>query len=129
MYIPVELSKVVIDENAEQQIIALREINGNRELLIAIGIPEVLAIDRSLKQIKTPRPLTHELLLKTIGALGAEIEKVIITTLKSGTYFAELHLLRNEEEVVLDCRPSDAIAICLMSHSPIFISDTIFNPY
>ena len=127
MEIPVILSKVLINENSDQQIIVLSEETSQRSLSIMIGIPEVLAIDRNLKNQKTLRPLTHELLFNTINALGAKISKVIIHDFHQGVYFAHIELIRNGEILKIDSRPSDAIALSISAQTPIYVKEKVFK--
>ena len=110
MEVEVELSKIIINEASDQQIIVLRERNGPRSFPIVIGIVEVFAIDRRLKGIKPPRPMTHELLENIIDGLGAKIEKIVITDLRNHTFYAVIHLSLNGESFEIDSRPSDAMA-------------------
>ncbi len=127
MDIEVELSRIIIDEASDQQVIVLKEKNGQRSLPIVIGIVEIMAIDRRLKGKTTIRPLTHELLSNTIDALGAEIEKVVISDLKHHTYYATLHLSSNGKKVQVDSRPSDAIALAVASDVPLYVAEEIFG--
>ena len=111
-YRPCFLSNVVLDEEAEQQTVLVSERDGKRRFPIAIGQMEALAIDRAVKAHVFPRPLTHDLLLALVDALGAELTEIRITDLKSGTFFAELALSRPDGgQMEIDCRPSDAIAL------------------
>ncbi|MHC4423388.1 MAG: bifunctional nuclease family protein, partial [Planctomycetota bacterium] len=81
----VELSRIIINEASDQQIIVLKERNGQRSFPIVIGIVEIFAIDRRLKGIKPPRPMTHDLLDSVIENLGANIEKIVINDLRNHT--------------------------------------------
>ncbi len=129
MDIEVELSRIIIDEGSDQQVIVLKEKNGGRTLPIVIGIVEIMAIDRRLKGKTTIRPLTHDLLGNVIDALGAKIEKVVISDLKNHTYYATIHLSINEKKVEVDSRPSDAIAIAAASMVPLYAAEQVFeNP-
>ena len=127
MDIEAELSRVIINEASEQQIIVLKERHGKRNFPIVIGIAEVFAIDRRLKGIKAPRPMTHDLLDDVIRNLGASIEKIVITDLKDHTFFAKLYISMKGEVIETDCRPSDAIALGLASQVPIFVADHVFE--
>ena len=98
MEIPVELSKTIINEEIDQQIIVLREIDGQqRSFPIVIGIGEILAIDRRLKGIELPRPLTHDLLKKVVQTFDAEVERIEITELKEQTFYALIHVKTDSE--------------------------------
>jgi bifunctional DNase/RNase len=123
----VELSRIIINETSDQQIIVLKERHGQRSFPIVIGIAEIFAIDRRLKGIKPPRPMTHDLLDSVIENLGAKIEKIVINDLRNHTFYAKIHLSLNGRTVEVDSRPSDAIALGAASNTPIYVADHIFE--
>jgi hypothetical protein len=127
MEIEVELSRIIIDETSDQQVIVLKEKAGERSLPIVIGIVEIMAIDRRLKGKTTIRPLTHDLLGNIIEALGAKVEKVVISDLRNHTYFATIHLNINGKNVKVDSRPSDAIAVGIATNVPIYVAEHVFE--
>ena len=127
MEMEAELSRIIINEQSDQQIIVLKERNGNRSFPIVIGIVEVFAIDRRLKGIKPPRPLTHDLLASIIEGLGAKIEKIVINDLRNHTFFAKIHISLNGRKVEIDSRPSDAIALCTALGAPIYVAEHVFE--
>jgi bifunctional DNase/RNase len=127
MDIPVELSRIVINESSDQQLIVLREKEGDRQLPIVIGIVEVFAIDRRLKGIEPPRPMTHDLTANIIERLGACIEKVVVDDLKSHTFYAKIYLRREGELIVVDSRPSDAIALGVATQAALYVVDQVFD--
>jgi bifunctional DNase/RNase len=127
MDIEVELSRIIIDEGSDQQVIVLKEKKGQRTLPIVIGIVEIMAIDRRLKGKMTLRPLTHDLVGNIIGALGAKIEKVVISDLKNHTYYATIHFKINGKTAEVDSRPSDAIAIAVASDVPLYVAEHVFE--
>ena len=111
MPVQMKLSRIIISEINEQQIIYLREVDGDRQFPILIGIFEATSIDRRVKDYEPPRPLTHDLLVNSIETLGGELDSVVITELKEHTYFANLRVRYEGELVEIDARPSDAIAV------------------
>jgi bifunctional DNase/RNase len=125
--VEMELARIIINESSDQQFIFLREKNGQRQFPIVISIMEALAIDRFVKEQETPRPLTHELLNTTVGALGAHVSRVEVTQLKNGTFYANLVLARDGAEVEIDSRPSDAIALAVRNHSQIFVAEDVLE--
>ena len=127
MEVEAELSRIIINEQSDQQIIVVKERNGERSFPIVIGIVEIFAIDRRLKGIKPPRPMTHDLLANVIEALGAKIEKIVINDLQHHTFFARIHLSLNGQSVEIDSRPSDAIALCSATKAPIFVAEHVFE--
>jgi len=122
-----ELSRIIINETSDQQIIVLKERNGQRSFPIVIGIVEIFAIDRRLKGIKPPRPMTHDLLDSIIENLGAKIEKIVINDLRNHTFYAKIHLSLNGRTVEIDSRPSDAIALGAASNAPIYVAEHVFE--
>jgi bifunctional DNase/RNase len=122
-----ELVKIVIREESDQQYIFLKEKEGERMFPIVIGVFEASAIDRRVRGIETPRPMTHDLLASVIEALGARILRVVVSSLRDNTFFARLELMREEGEVDLDCRPSDAIALAAQTEAPIFVAEEVLE--
>ncbi len=127
MDVPVELSRTLITEFGQEQVIVLKEKDGERSFPILIGIPEALAIDRRWKNQVPARPQTHELLASVIEAMGGELEKVVINDLCSKTFIATLHIRRGEEIIEVDSRPSDAIALGVGLDTPIFVAEHVLN--
>ncbi len=127
MDVEVELSRIIINETSDQQIIVLKERNGTRAFPIVIGIVEIFAIDRRLKGITPPRPMTHDLLASVIESLGAHIERIVIDDLRSHTFYAKIHLHVDGRSVIVDSRPSDAIALCAAIKAPIFVAEHVFD--
>jgi len=127
MELAAELSRIIIDEQSDQQIIVIKEKNGTRAFPIVIGIVEILAIDRRLKGIMPPRPMTHDLLGNVIEGLGAKTEKIVISDLRQHTFFARIHITLNGRTVEIDSRPSDAIALGVARQVPIFVADHVFD--
>ena len=127
MDVEAQLSRIIINETSDQQIIVLKELNGERSFPIVIGIVEIFAIDRRLKGIETPRPMTHDLLESIIENLGAKIEKIVINDLRNHTFHAKIHLDSNGKTIEIDSRPSDAIALGVASNAPIYVAEHVFE--
>jgi len=127
MDIPVELSRILITELGDQQVIFLKEKDGERAFPILIGIHEALAIDRRLKGVDTPRPMTHDLLAGVVTALGGALEKIVINDLREHTFYARLHIRRDGEDIEVDSRPSDAIALGVAFDTPIYVADHVID--
>lgn len=123
--VQMELHKIIISEMQDQQIIWLREVDGDRKFAIVIGSAEAYAIDRRLKGFPTVRPLTHDLLANVIQAMGGELGHIEINNLEDHTFFARLHIRRDGDEVQVDSRPSDAIALGAAAMVPIFVADHV----
>jgi bifunctional DNase/RNase len=125
--IRVELARVIISETSDQQVIVLREKDGERSFPIIIGIFEAVAIDRRVKDIEVPRPLTHDLLHNTITKLGGTLKRVVVSDLKDGTFFATLHVMRDGEQIEIDARPSDGVALAVRAGCPLFAEDSVLD--
>ena len=127
MSIQMELHKIIISEMQDQQIIMLKEVDGERTFPIVIGSGEAYAIDRRLKGIPTPRPLTHDLLANIIEHLGGEISQIEINDLENHTFFARIHIKQNGRTVEVDSRPSDAIALGVATSVPIYVAEHVLE--
>ncbi|MCE5184887.1 MAG: bifunctional nuclease family protein [Planctomycetaceae bacterium] len=128
MEIAAELVQIIINEEVDQQIVVVRESAGQqRAFPIVIGMPEILAIDRRLKGIELPRPMTHDLLEEIIEQMGGVLQKVVITELREHTFYAALHVLQDGEMLEIDSRPSDALALTAGRSIPLFVDDQIFE--
>ncbi len=129
MPVQMQLARIIISEINEQQVIYLREVDGTRQFPILIGIFEATSIDRRVKQFESARPLTHDLIVGAVEALGAELDSVVISDLRDHTYFASLRIRHNGELVELDARPSDAIAVAVTCnpHLPIYVSEDVLE--
>lgn len=119
--IPVELIGVRIELPTNTPIVLLREVGGSRYLPIWIGAGEATAIAFALEGVEPQRPLTHDLLKLSSEALGAKVDRVVVTELRDGIYYADLVFVRDGEEVVVSARPSDAIALAARTEAPISV--------
>ena len=122
-----ELTRIIISENNDQQIIFLREVDGDRTFPIVIGLFEATSIERRVKQHPAPRPLTHDLLASTIEVLGGELQDITICELRDHTYYAKLRIRHDGEIIEVDSRPSDAIAVAVTVDVPIFVSEDVLD--
>ena len=122
------INRIKIDEKRSEQVIVLKEIDGNTLLPVVIGISEVNAIKLKLSGMQPPRPLTHDLLHNTVIELGGKLKRVIVDKLHDRTFFAKL-VIENQEgkEVSIDARPSDSIALALRADAPIFVNDSVLQ--
>jgi hypothetical protein len=122
-----ELHKIIISEMQDQQIIVLKEVDGERKFPIVIGSSEAYAIDRRLKGIPTPRPLTHDLLANVIESMGGNIDRIEINDLQAHTFFARIHVRQNGKTIEVDSRPSDAIALGIATVVPIYVAEHVLE--
>ena len=122
-----DLRRIIISEIHEQQVIMLREVDGERSFSIMIGIFEATSIDRRVKKLPSPRPLTHDLVANTIDSLGGELRDIYISELRDHTYFAKLRIRQNGELIEVDSRPSDAIALAVTAKVPIYVAEDVLG--
>lgn len=127
MEIPVELSKIIINESSDQQVIVIKEQHGSRSFPIVIGIVEIFAIDRRLKGMTPPRPMTHDLIQNVIEGLGGRIQKIVVNDLRNHTFYASISIEIDGRVVEIDSRPSDAIALGVATNSPLYVADHVFE--
>lgn len=122
-----ELFRIVITETREEQVIILKESGGTRSFPIVIGFYEAAAIDRKVKNIKHPRPLTHDLIENVIRGINASLSRIIVHQLKNNTFYAKLILQSNGKKIEIDSRPSDAIALAVQMNSPIYVEEKVLD--
>lgn len=130
MPVQMQLARIIISEISDNQVIYLREVDGDRQFPILIGIFEATNIDRRVKEdYQPPRPLTHDLVVNVAEALGAEVDSVVISELREHTYFAQLRLKKDGEIIEIDSRPSDAIAVAVTFQPPlpIYVSEEVLE--
>ena len=122
-----ELKRIIISEVHDQQVIMLKEVDGDRSFPIVIGIFEATSIDRRVKGMPSPRPLTHDLVASVIDSLGGELRDITISELRDHTYYAKLRIRMDGEMVEVDSRPSDAIALAVTARVPIYVSEDVLG--
>lgn len=129
MPVEMKLSRIIISEINEEQVIYLKEVEGDRQFPILIGIFEATSIDRRVKLDKPQRPLTHDLLVSAVEAMGGELDSVTIDELRERTYYAKLRIRVDGELIEIDSRPSDAIAIAVTCDPqlPIYVSEDVLD--
>jgi len=129
MSVEMRLSRIIISEINENQFVFLREVDGDRQFPIVIGIFEAHSIERRVKEAPCPRPLTHDLLVNVIEQMGGEPDSVVIRELREHTYFADLRIRVDEELILIDARPSDAIAVAMTCDPPlpIYVEEEVLD--
>jgi len=125
--VEVKVSRLGLDASSSAFVVVLEETRGERVLPIWIGRPEAEAIAAHLNGIKRERPMTHDLAQQIVTGLGGLLRRVQVTHVHDGTYYAELHFTRSGKPVVVDARPSDAIALAIRLEAPIFVAESLFN--
>jgi hypothetical protein len=124
-----ELARIIISDVNDQQVVYLREIEGQRAFPILIGIFEAASINRHVKGEESQRPLTHDLLRNSIEQLGGELQDVVVNNLQDHTYYALIRVKRDGELIEIDSRPSDAIALAVQFKPPlpIYVDDSVLE--
>ncbi len=115
----------MFDQKNAMAVVVLTDEEGKRSLPIWVGLFEAQAILLGLQEVKTPRPLTHDLMATVISGLGAELEKIVISKIEDNTFYAILYMKFNGQEITVDARPSDCIALSLRTGTPIYISEEV----
>jgi bifunctional DNase/RNase len=118
---------VSFDVIGKQPIVLLKTVEGNRFLPIWIGHPEAAAILIKLQGTKLPRPMTHDLLTSIIGRFEADVARITVTDLKDSTFYATLTLNKDGNEIEIDSRPSDALALAVRTEAPIFAATALVD--
>ncbi|GAK52481.1 hypothetical protein U14_03732 [Candidatus Moduliflexus flocculans] len=127
MFIEMVVKGLTLDPLTNMPIVILKDVEEKRVLPIWIGLFEANAIALELEKITTPRPMTHDLMRDLIVGLDAQVTKIVVNDLKNSTFYAVIHLSMNGNQVVVDSRPSDAIALALRSNAPIYVSSEVVN--
>lgn len=123
--VPVIIHSLGLDEDTNQPVIMLREVDGHRVVPIWIGQPEAMSIMLAVQGVEPPRPLTHDLMLSVIDAAGFIVDRVEITRVEGGTFYAALVLRGEDHSVTLDARPSDSIALAVRTGCPVFADEAV----
>jgi bifunctional DNase/RNase len=123
----VEVVGVAVDPRTQTPTVILQGKRDRRAFAMVIGLAEATGIALPLQGVTPPRPLTHDLFMTLVGRLNAAVTKVVITDLRDDTYYATLHLTSGAGELVLDSRPSDAIALAIRARVPVLVEDRVFD--
>lgn len=119
---------LILEQKTQQNIVILRETDGDRILPIWIGPSEAQAIRRILAEESFPRPLTHDLLHLIVEGLKAKISRIVIADLRENTFYATVVVEREGDTLSIDARPSDSIAVALRARAPIFVNEKLLQP-
>ena len=118
---------VSFDLVGKQPIVLLKTADGNKFLPIWIGHPEAAAILMKLQSQAPPRPMTHDLLSDILEQLGAQVVRITVTELRENTFYAQITVTQDGNEIEVDSRPSDAIALAIRAEAPIFAADRVIE--
>ena len=125
--VEVNLVGLIMDQVSKSPVMLLKARDEKKVIPIWIGMSEANAIAMELENVCSPRPMTHDLLRNIMRDLEAILAKVIISDIVENTYYAEMHIERKGEERVIDCRPSDAVALALKNHAKIYVSRQVLE--
>lgn len=126
--VEMELVGVRVELPSNSPIVLLRELEGDRRVLpIFIGGPEATAIAFALDEVSTPRPMTHDLMKDLLEDVGANVERVVVTDLRDGTFYADVHLVANGDVHQVSARPSDAIALAVRTEASIWAEEAVLD--
>ncbi|MBM63769.1 MAG: hypothetical protein CL484_12555 [Acidobacteria bacterium] len=127
MEVEMSIRGLMVDPLTNMPIVMLHDPNGERVLPIWVGIFEANSIALQIENVPSPRPMTHDLLRNVIQDLRGEVTKVVVSDVKESTFYATIHLRVADKPVVIDARPSDAIALALRAKAPIFAEETVIE--
>lgn len=127
MLVPVKISRLLIREMADSQFVTLEEVDGGRSFPIAIGLTEAFAIERRMSGAVPPRPQTHDLLASVVEAFGGRLVRIEIHDLDSGTFHARLVFEKEGEVILVDSRPSDALALGVAEAVPVMVEEAVIE--
>ena len=123
----VEVVRFLVDQTGAQPAIVLQGKRDRRLVTMAIDATQVIAIALPLQGVTPPRPMTHDLFLTMFGKLKVSVTKVVVTDFRDDVYYANVHLQTGNGELVLDARPSDAIALAIRAKVPMLVEDQVFE--
>jgi bifunctional DNase/RNase len=124
LLIPIKVKQLVVDQTLNP-VVLLSDKDDSQVLPIWVGPLEAQAIALAMQGILTPRPLTHDLMRSLCENLGVELSRVLLQDIRDGTYYAELYLRQGEKEIIVDARPSDAIALALRTNAPLYMTEKV----
>ena len=127
MFTPMIVSGLTVDPVTNNPIVILKEKDGERTLPIWIGLLEATAIASELEGIQFSRPMTHDLLKSIMEMINIRVNKIEVIELKNNTYYALIYITHGEEEISIDARPSDALALSLRVDAPIFVAEDVIT--
>lgn len=127
-YVKMSIKTLLIDPITKMPIVVLHQENQEEKVLpIWVGIFEANAIAIKMENVESPRPMTHDLLRNIFQTLRCSVKRIEINNLKNNTYYANIIIDKSGEELAIDSRPSDAIALALRTESPIFVAESILQ--
>lgn len=126
-WLEVKVMGIVVDPKASNPVVVLADLSGQKALPIWIGVFEAEAISRGLQDVVTLRPMTHDLMKQILDTFQVNLNRVVINRLRGNTFYAKLHLTVDGNEMIVDSRPSDAIALAVRVKAPIFVAASVIE--
>jgi bifunctional DNase/RNase len=127
MYVEMKVKFLTFDSTSNGFVVLLMDLSNKTGLPIWIGPFEANAIATKLKKITSHRPSTHDLIHSILNTLRSKVVKIVVNDLKDNTYYALIYVHRGGEEIIIDSRPSDAMAIALAADAPIFVAEQVIE--
>jgi uncharacterized protein len=126
-WMEVKVTGIVVDPKASNPVVVLVDLHGQKALPIWIGVFEAEAISRGLQDVVTLRPMTHDLMKQILDTFQVTLTRVLINELRGNTFYAKLHLDVEGKELIVDSRPSDAIALAVRVKAPIYVTGSVIE--
>ena len=127
MEVEMKIRGLMMDPVTNMPIVVLKDVQGNSVLPIWVGVYEANAIALEIEKVQTPRPMTHDLLRNVFLGLEVRVDKIVVNDLKDDTFYAVIWVEREGQLIMLDSRPSDALALALRMDCPIFVDETVLK--
>jgi bifunctional DNase/RNase len=127
MEVEMKIRGLMMDPVTNMPIVVLKDVQGNSVLPIWVGVYEANAIALEIEKVQTPRPMTHDLLRNVFLGLEVRVDKIVVSDLKGDTFYAVIWVERDGQLIMLDSRPSDALALALRMDCPIFVDETVLK--
>ena len=127
MHVKMKVEGLLFDPRSNMYILLLKDADGVETLPIWIGKPEADSIALALGKVATPRPLTHDLVKNIIDSVKVKVTRIVVTQILDNTYYALIYLTDGKDEMPVDSRPSDAVAVALRTDAPIYVDDDVLK--
>jgi bifunctional DNase/RNase len=127
MEVEMKIRGLMMDPVTNMPIVVLKDVHGNSVLPIWVGVYEANAIALEIEKVQTPRPMTHDLLRNVFLGLEVRVDKIVVSDLKDDTFYAVIWVERDGQLMMIDSRPSDALALALRMDCPIFVDEQVLK--
>ena len=127
MEVEMKIRGLMMDPVTNMPIVVLKDVQGNSVLPIWVGVYEANAIALEIEKVQTPRPMTHDLLRNVFLGLEVRVDKIVVSDLKDDTFYAVIWIERDGQLMMIDSRPSDALALALRMDCPIFVDEQVLK--